>query len=188
VVRRFLDLDDPAEQVRYWQRHLDTRRFRLAVDALFSLAALRTAYAASFLDFLPPRLGGVMRSRLERCIARHPNAANPYARALLLGELPDAPVPPQARDIRFVQADAARFLESAAPGSFDGFALSNILDGASAAYARRLLAGVKRAAAPQACVVLRSFRSPGKSPAGDQAAEDRSMLWGVVGVSPARLL
>jgi len=188
VVRRFLDLDDPAEQVRYWRRHLDTRRFRLAVDAMFSLASLRTVYAAPFLDFLPPRLGAVMRARLERCIARHANRSNPYARALLLGELPDAPVPACARDIRFVQADAARFLEGEPAQSFDGFALSNILDGASAAYARRLRAAVKRAAAPQACVVLRSFRSPDAADAGDHAAEDRSMLWGVVGVSPAHRL
>ncbi len=61
---------------------------------------------------------------------RHANRTNPYARALLLGELSDAPPPPEAKDIRLVHADAATFLEREPAGSFDGFALSNILDGA----------------------------------------------------------
>ena len=41
MVRAFLDLDDPAEQIAYWRRHLDTWRFRAAFDGLFSLTALR---------------------------------------------------------------------------------------------------------------------------------------------------
>jgi S-adenosylmethionine:diacylglycerol 3-amino-3-carboxypropyl transferase len=185
VLREFLAMDDPGLQLLYWRRHLDTRRFRVAVDGMFSLTALRTVYAGAFLEFLPPRLGSVMRARIERCIARHPNRSNPYARALLLGELSDAPAPPAARDIRFVHADAAGFLETAPARSFDAFALSNILDGASAAYAHRLYAAVKRAAAPGACVVLRSFRNPATPAEDDLAAEDRSMLWGVVLVSSA---
>jgi hypothetical protein len=133
-VRTFLDLADPAEQTAYWRRHLDTPRFRAAFDGLLSLTALRVVYASPFLDFLPPRLGAVMRGRMERCFARHSNRANPYARALLLGELSDVPPPPEAKDIRLVHADAAAYLEREPAGSFDGFALSNILDGADAAY------------------------------------------------------
>jgi hypothetical protein len=68
---------------------------------------------------------------MERCFASHPNRTNPYARSLLLGELSSDPTPPQAKDIRLVHADAAGFLENGPPAMFDGFTLSNILDGAT---------------------------------------------------------
>ena len=187
-VRAFLELEDPAEQVVYWRRHLDTRRFRAAFDGLFSAIALRAIYATPFLDCLPPRPGTVIRGRMERCFARHANRTNPYARALLLGELPDEPPPPEARRIRLVHADAAAYLERAPAGSFDGFTLSNILDGADAAYRQRLFAAVKRAAAPGAVAVLRSFGEPRVTLPTNHAAEDRAMLWGVVDVRPAAAL
>jgi len=187
-LRAFLDLDDPAEQIAYWRRHLDTRRFRASLDGLFSLTALRAVYASPFLDFLPPRLGAIMRGRMERCFARHPNRANPYARALLLGELADGPPPPEAKDIRLVHADAAGYLERELGGSYDGFSLSNILDGADAAYKRRLISAVKHAAAPGAYVVLRSFREAPAALPTNRAADDRAMLWGIVDVKPATTL
>jgi S-adenosylmethionine:diacylglycerol 3-amino-3-carboxypropyl transferase len=187
-LRAFLDLDDPAEQMAYWRRHLDTRRFRAALDGLLSLTALRAVYASPFLDFLPARLGAVMRGRMERCFALHPNRGNPYARALLLGELSEMPIPAEAKDIRLVHADAAGYLEREPRASFDGFALSNILDGADAAYKARLIAAVKNAAAPDAVVVLRSFANPPAALPTNRAAEDRAMLWGVVDVSPASAL
>jgi len=184
----FLDLDDPAAQIAYWRRHLDTRRFRAAIDGLFSLTALRAVYASPFLAFLPPHLGAVMRGRMERCFTRHGNRTNPYARALLLGELADAPPPPEAKDIRLVHADAAACLEREPAGSFSGFTLSNILDGAEAAYKARLFAAVKRAAAADAVVVMRSFREPPADLPTNRAADDRAMLWGIVDVRPADAL
>jgi len=187
-LRTFLDLDDVAQQAEYWRLHLDTRRFRAAFDGLLSLTALRTVYAPQFLDFLPPRLGEVMRARMQRCFARHPNRTNPYARALLLGERIDAPPPPRSKDIQLVHADAAACLEREPAGSFDGFALSNILDGAGPAYERRLFEAVRRAAAPGARVVIRSFREPPDALPTNRAAEDRSMLWGIVDVRPAAAL
>jgi hypothetical protein len=187
-LRAFLDLQEPGEQSAYWRRYLDTAGFRTAFDGLLSLAALRRVYAAPFLDFLPPHFGSIMRHRMERCFALHANRANPYARALLLGELSDVPPPPEARDIELVHADAAGYLEGAPAGSFDGFALSNVLDGADAAYKLRLTAAVRQAAAPDAVVVLRSFREPPAELTTNRAAEDRAMLWGVVDVRPAAVL
>ena len=188
VVRAFLDLDDPAVQVEFWRTHLDTRRFRAALDALFSVATLRAAYAPHLLALLPPRFGAVMRARMERCFARHPNRTNPFARALLAGELASAPLPPEARRIRLVRADAAGFLEEAVPGSFDAFSLSNILDGAGEVYRTRLHAAVARAAAPGAVVVSRSFAEPSAGAEFNRAADDRSMLWGIVDVRPVAAL
>jgi S-adenosylmethionine:diacylglycerol 3-amino-3-carboxypropyl transferase len=152
---------------------------------LFTVTALRAVYAPRLLDFLPKRLGAVMRGRMERCFARHPNRTNPYVRSLLLGELSSDPTPPEARDVRLVHADAADFLEKVTPGSFDGFTLSNILDGVDDAYRQRLFAAVKRAAAPGAVAVLRSFGEAHASSPANHAADDRAMLWGSVLVRPA---
>ena len=184
-VQAFVELDDPAEQMEYWERHLNTWRFRAALDGLFSVTALRSVYSSPLLDFLPKRLGAVMRTRMERCFASHPNRTNPYARSLLLGELsPDLP-PTEAKDIRLVHADAAGFLENEPPASFDGFTLSNILDGADEAYRQRLFAAIKRAAAPMATTVLRSFSDADASSPTNRATDDRTMLWGSVLVRPA---
>ncbi len=188
MLHAFLDLDDPDEQVVYWHRYFDTRRFRVAFDGLLSAVFLRAIYAAPFLEFLPQHLGAVLRGRMERCFSLHPNRTNPYVRALLLGELADEPPPPEARDIQLVHADAASYLESVPAASFDGFTLSNILDGADAAYEQRLFAAVKHAATPKAVVVLRSFREPLTTQLTNHAADDRAMLWGVVDIKSAALL
>ena len=184
-VRAFLELDDPAEQVRVWREQLDTRRFRASFDGLFSPAVLRRIYAPSFLEFLPRGFGAVLRARMERCFARHGNRSNPYARLLLAGEGAGEPAPEEAKTIRLVCADAAEFLEQAPAASFDGFTLSNILDGCDPGYGARLSAAVERAAAPGAVLVQRSFREPPPDLSTNRAAEDRSMLWGIVAVRSA---
>jgi len=183
-VRAFVELDDPAEQIEMWNRELDTWRFRTGLDVLFSVTALRSVYSPRLLDFLPKRLGAVMRARMERCFARHPNRTNPFARSLLLGELTAAAPPPEAEDIQLVNADAADFLEQQPPGSFHGFTLSNILDGTDQAYRRRLIAAVRRAAAPDAVTVLRSFGDTDAGSHWNRAEDDRAMLWGSVLVRP----
>lgn len=187
VLQEFLAMDDPVHQLAYWRERLQTRRFRLAFDALMSIGALRAVYAGSLLAFLPPRLGVVMRTRIERALAHHPNRDNPYAQALFAGALPNGPRDPDAANhdasrIRLVHADAAEFLEGSPAASFDAFTLSNILDGASPDYRERLRAAVRHAASPEARVVLRSFAEPPPSLPSNQAAADRAMLWGIVDV------
>ena len=187
-VREFLDLSAPAEQIDYWRRHLDTRRLRAALDAALSTGVLGALYARPLLAALPRSFGSVLRARMERGFGRHPNRGNVYARALLLGDVSSDPPPSEAREIRLVHADAATCLENEPPESFDGFTLSNILDGASGAYRQRLSAAVRRASAPGAVVVLRSFGEPPTGWQANRAAEDRSMLWGIVDVMPAAAL
>jgi hypothetical protein len=181
VLEAFLRMNDPVAQLDFWRRNLDTRRFRAGVDVLLSFITLRSAYASPFLEALPPRFGQVMRSRMERCFGQHPNAANPFARALLRGEFP-ASEGPAASEVELACADAAGFLEDRPPASFEAFTLSNVLDGAPAAYRERLLAAVHRAATPGAVVVLRSFGEPTPEMTTNLAGEDRSMLWGTVDV------
>jgi S-adenosylmethionine:diacylglycerol 3-amino-3-carboxypropyl transferase len=81
-----------------------------------------------------------------------------------------------------IKADAVEYLEGCAPKSFDGFTLSNILDGTGAAYGERLMAAVRRAATDSAPVVLRSFAEPSGRESSEWLLRDRSMLWGVVSV------
>jgi hypothetical protein len=185
VVRTFLALSDVAEQMAFWREHLDTRRFRAGFDALMSPMILRTVYARRFLSVLPERFGAVLRKRLERGFARHQNATNPYARALLLGEYSNEPRP-RSPNIRFVLADAASWLESCPGRFFHGFALSNILDGAEPAYRSRLSVAVRHAASEEAVVVLRSFAESPPELSTNHAERDRSMLWGVVDIRSAQ--
>ena len=187
-LREFLELDDPPTQIEVWKREFDTRRFRAGMNLLLSTVALGAAYASRLVASLPPGFAAVMRTRMERCFALHPNRGNPFARALLLGELTDdAPLPRPTR-IELACADAAEFLESARAQSFDGFTLSNILDGADEGYRTRLFRAVMRAARPGAMVVVRSFAEPSMLSASNRAADDRSMLWGIVDVVPATTL
>jgi S-adenosylmethionine:diacylglycerol 3-amino-3-carboxypropyl transferase len=180
-LERFCSLDDLDHQLRFWSERLDTRRFRLALSALFQPLVLRRAYAQEFVEVLPRRFDQVLRARLERGFARHSNRENPYAAQLLLGE----PRAVQASTLAVAHGDAAEFLEGCARGSFDGFSLSNVLDGADRGYGDRLLAAVHNAAAPGAVVVLRSFAEPENDEDARQAADERSLIWGSVRVATA---
>jgi S-adenosylmethionine:diacylglycerol 3-amino-3-carboxypropyl transferase len=185
VVEQFLALNDVSRQIEFWRLRLDTKRFRAGFDALLSRPVLRLMYTPQLLSFLPHEFGAVMRARWERGFALHPNAANPYARLLLPGESVDYPARAAAK-VEFVLDDAATYLEGCAARSFDGFALSNILDGATAAYRLRLEAAVRRAASDDAVVVLRSFAEPASEAEAKGAARERSMLWGSLEVRQAR--
>lgn len=182
----FLDLSDCAEQIEYWDQWLDNPIWRAAVDTLLAPRLLEVCYAAPFAASLPHDFGQRIRRRLRRGWARHANRSNPYAKALMLGIAPVDPGPVET-PIEFVCADAAEFLEGCPSSTYDAFAMSNIGDGASQEYLRRLRNAVEHAASPNAVVVSRTFAEPGPDTATNWASLDRSMLWGVVAVNPVAL-
>lgn len=178
-LREFLSMRDPGEQLDYWRRKLNTKRWRVAVDAILSASLLALVYRSPFATCLPSRFGSVVRARLERGWRNHSNNCNPYAWRLLLGEIsavPERPVGP----IDFACEDAATYLECCEPASFDAFSLSNIADGALPCYVRRLCRAIERAARPGAVIVTRSFAEPDGLTNRNLAARDRSMIWGTV--------
>ena len=178
ALERFCDLERTNEQVDFWRRRLHTRRLRLALAAVFSPMLLRRAYDSRFIAVLPARFDRILLGRLERGFGRHPNAANPFVSALLLGR----PRKTTAAPLGLETADAVDFLERCPPRSFDGLTLSNILDGADGDYGARLFDAVRRAAAPGAVVILRSFREPADDEGSRWAAEDRALIWGSIRV------
>lgn len=177
----FCDLDEPTLQARLWRKQLDTTRLRAASALVLSPLVLRRVYAREFVRTLPRRFGLVLRHRLERGFARHPNRDNPYARLLLLGTPPEI-APTNGGSVDVVCADAAEYLERSSRESFDGFSLSNVLDGASSAYGSRLLQAVERAAAPGAVLLWRSIAEPARPEDERWAERDRSLIWGSVRV------
>ena len=177
-LNNFLDLVDPTEQLAYWRVYLNTARFRFVLDTLLQPRILSRFYDSALLAQLPANFGEVLRHRLERGFALHPNRTNPYLHRLLRG----TPIPTATPAVPIVWhvADALEFLAQAPPQSFDGFTISNILDGATETYAGQLHAAMVRAAAPGAAVVVRSFAEPSTPP----AAQDRALLWGRITARP----
>ena len=184
ALSEFCALGDGHAQLDFWRERLDTRRFRAGLGLLLNPLSLRLAYSSPLVAALPASFGRLVRSRLERGFALHPNRENPYARFLLLGEA-EQPEPRPGIDLTLVCDDAAAYLERIAPASFDGFSLSNVLDGTSSAYGRRLRSAVRHAAVPGGVVIFRSFNEPASTEEEGWAARDRSLLWGSVRVERA---
>jgi len=178
----FLHLSNPVQQIAYWDRFLNTHRLSAAIYVVLSRSILHRAYNRSFVDVLPPNFATCIHQRMRRCWATHPNASNPYAWNLFSGQQQIIPDPP-GHPIHFACVDAATYLESCEPASFEAFSLSNILDGAPVAYADRLHRAVRRAAVPGAVLVSRSFAEPVFEMKSNWAGRDRSFLWGIVNVT-----
>ena len=178
----FLHLSNPVQQIAYWDRFLNTRRLSAAIYVVLSRSILHRAYNRSFVDVLPPNFATCIHQRMRRCWATHPNASNPYAWNLFSGQQQIIPDPP-GHPIHFACVDAATYLESCEPASFEAFSLSNILDGAPVAYADRLHRAVRRAAVPGAVLVSRSLAEPVFEMKSNWAGRDRSFLWGIVNVT-----
>lgn len=193
-LEHFCGMHEPAEQLAFWRQRLDTRGFRVVLSAMLSRAPAGAAGIEPFTSAVPVGFDRAIRRRLERGWARFPNATNPFARLLLLG--PERPRRPSRgvghqpvvdlTAVNVVCADVIDQLESGPPARYDGFSLSNVLDATGPPRGERLMSAVRRAAAPGAVLVLRSFADSTVPAEREWAARDRSMLWGGIRVEPVR--
>jgi hypothetical protein len=181
----FCALDDLAEQRRRWQRQFDTRTFRAVLAAALSPVSVRGAGFGAFTGGVG-RFDTLMRARLLDGLGRHPNRTNPYLAALLLDVPAPVPAPAPTGSVRVHCADLVEYLESEPAGSFAGFSLSNVVDGAPTQYCRRLSAAVRRASAPGAVAIWRTFRRGATADEREWAARDRGLLWGGVRITQPR--
>lgn len=173
----FLALTDTTKQLRYWDTVLDTHRFRSLFDTVMAIRALT---AKHLVRMRPAAFGPLIRQRLRRGFQAHPNATNPYMYAVLLGKGKQIEIPKSIHTVSLIHADAARYLESCAPGSFDGFTFSNILDGTNRLYRQRLVDSVRRAGTSDATIVFRSFYEYALDSQNDFTLSDRALMWGTV--------
>ena len=175
-LERFFELDDPGVQVDAW-RKLAGFRFRAALVLAFG-PALRLAYRSELARVVPRGFALELASRLERGFGIHPNRRNPLARALF--GLPSSPAP--AHMIEVEHAEVLGYLLAQRPRSFDGFAFSNVTEGASPSFRHELLAAARAAARPGAIAVLRTLGRPRNQEDASRAATDRALIWGGIEV------
>ncbi len=184
VLRQFLELENLAEQVEFWEARFNTLRWRCMLDLFLNRSLLQMVYASGFTDSLPQHFGRKVRQRIERNWRTHANCSNPYAWRLLIGpQNGSSKVVPPGTGLKLTCADAAAYLEDCPSDHFDGFTLSNIFDGASTEYRSRLLNAVRKTAARGAVVVRRSFGEPADAQEEHWATRDKAMLWGSVSVT-----
>lgn len=178
---------DGEQAVDYWRRALNTGAFRrlLALGLRPTSLIVRTLQP-EFARFLPRQFDQIILQRMEQGLARHGMAQNRYAWRMLAGrEMPGWTLPLEHENpdaggsVSWLQADVLDHLESVPAGHYGGVSLSNVLDGASFAYGRRLRQAASRAVRPGGAVVLRSFAPPGSAGPG-RAADDAAMLWGSI--------
>src|SRR5256886_23795 len=127
----FLRLNDPGAQLDRWRTDLDGPALR----ALMAVALRPGGLLAAFLRrgsprVIPARFDTVLRQRFAACVARYPNAGNPWLWGLLLGTEPAvAPRPAVEHRVRWERADVAAHLEAVPEGWDDAGTLSHVLRG-----------------------------------------------------------
>lgn len=150
---------------------------RLVLRVGLSRPALRLVYGPEFVRLIPPNLGDIVPRGLERVFQDLPARTNPYLWQAFAARYPEDDyehdaLPPYLTPVglrkvsarlaqtEFVASDMATVLEGYAPGSLHFAALSNILEGMTETYGRRLFAALHRAAHPKAAAVLRFLLPP----------------------------
>lgn len=170
--QRLFSLEDRQTQQRFY--HRVARRwwypiiFRISLNRL----VLRCAVNAELKQHLPDDTAKWMQRKIAALIVGHPAGENPYLWQYLMGRYRssgDQHLPIYLRENRrpavvaglgslaFETGDMLEWLRARRSASLNFFALSNLLDLASADYTRALLCEVKRTSMPDAVICLRSL-------------------------------
>jgi S-adenosylmethionine-diacylglycerol 3-amino-3-carboxypropyl transferase len=170
-VRWLFSCKNLREQRQVYRTQWNHWRWKLAFEMTLCKPVLKLVYGQEFLRAVPSHFGRRMKCRMDEAFLRYPIQDNGYLWQMFRGVYPKSvaalPLYLQPENHKEVQHglsrlqaehdDAALWLEEQAPNSIGFFALSNILEITSPAYAKRLLEAIARAAKPDAKVCLRSI-------------------------------
>ncbi len=156
-----------------WKKGILRLVFRLAL----SRPALRLVYGPEFVRLAPANLGAIAFNRLEQVFTQIAARNNPYIWQAFVGSYTEQAVTRNALPLyllpanlpavraglertEFAVSDMTQVLQNCEPGSVHFVALSNILEGMSASYGRKLLTALTHAMHPAGAAVLRFLLPP----------------------------
>ena len=213
TIHGLLDLDDPAEQRAYFERHWNTRRWRGLFKLFFSQAVMsRRGRSKEQFAHVQGPVSAAFLKRAEHVLCNIPAHSNYFLHWYLTGRFPHleaahpylssaghAVLAECADRFRFVAADVETFLRDCEPGSFSAFNYSNIFEYLDADTHRRILELTVRAARPGARICYWNLLVPRWRPdeladridrdealAARLHAGDRSFVYGAVHVETVR--
>lgn len=213
TIHGLLDLDDPAEQRAYFERHWNTRRWRGLFKLFFSQAVMsRRGRSKEQFAHVQGPVSAAFLKRAEHVLCNIPAHSNYFLHWYLTGRFPHletahpylssaghALLAERADRFRFVVADVETFLRDCEPGSFSAFNYSNIFEYLDADTHRRILELTVRAARPGARICYWNLLVPRWRPddladridrdeplAARLHAGDRSFVYGAVQVETIR--
>jgi hypothetical protein len=179
---RFCTATDIEVQRQQWHQLTHGAR-GLGFRVLLSPSRLRLGYKREFVDVAGKGFADRVFAIVDRSLVHVPNADNPYASLLFLGQpLPDVPLNSDAQ-LTVLCADVVKHLLSVPEHHYDAVTLSNILDGASQSFHDELRRALQHGAKPDAPVVLRTFKAVSDEAATIRASNDRSLIWSAIWVT-----
>ena len=192
LCQRWFELSDLEAQQRYYRDIWDTWRrrmfLRLSVNPI--LFRWSSPTASQYAHIHRTKILNAILSRLEYALTAMPTATNYFLSRLLLGRFLSGPdgepyylgkqayeAFSHARERLTIHTDdLIGILERTPPETFNGFALSNVVDWLSQASQERLLTAVIRSAAPGARLCIRSVQPSWLPPKSLQPFLDTDQL------------
>jgi S-adenosylmethionine:diacylglycerol 3-amino-3-carboxypropyl transferase len=173
-VEKFLLMDNPEQQLLYFNKYWDNWQWRLALNIAFSKSFLSLGFGKAAIDALPENLTETMTQRLQRAFTKFPNRTNRFLWETMLSDLPTEveerfPIYLQKSSFANVQngiahgkinwhhADAVAWLKEQESHSIDFFGLSNILEIVKSDYGKTLSEEIARTAKSGAVICVRAI-------------------------------
>ncbi|MBC7922491.1 MAG: DUF3419 family protein [Ferruginibacter sp.] len=173
TTKRMLGFDTLATQRAFFNRVWRSRRWKACFQLLTNRRLLRLVYGKEVLDALPANFAGEIQRQVEEALVHSVSIANPYLwQTFLPGIFPPASafpdylqdlslhrIRPSLPNLILRTGDAAQTIRESTV-SFDLYALSNLLELVSPAYAEALAETIAQRANPGALIFLRFIFTP----------------------------